>query len=335
MAKIAFLELEGWEEDIVKWELRDHDLILKHEKISDDIIDEISDVEMLSVFIYSKINGDILDRLPNLKAIMTRSTGYDHIDLEECKKRGIAVFNVPDYGSNTVAEFTFLLILSLVRKIRTIMEAKSGIDVHLELRGRDLKGKTIGIIGTGRIGSYVAKLAHAFGMRILAYDIYPRKELVERYGVKYVDLDTLLRNSDIVTLHLPYTKETHHIINRNNIKKMKKGALLINTARGGLIETEAIIEALDKGILGGVALDVIEGEWILVEEMDVVYGRRPFSVEELRKGIEVHILMNYPNVIITPHIAYNTWEALNRILETTINTIKGFLSGKELKNRII
>ncbi len=332
MAKIVFLELEGWEEPIIRRELSGHDLVLLKEKLAPEIISRISDTEILSIFIYSRITRDVLEQLPKLKAIVTRSTGYDHIDLDACRERGVEVYNIPDYGSNTVAEFTFLLIMALLRRLKEIQESKWFDPV--KLRGHELQGKTIGVVGTGRIGSYVVKLAHAFGMKILAYDIYPRKELVEKYGVRYVDLETLLKNSDIITLHLPLTKETYHLINRNNIHLIKRGAILVNTARGPLVETEALVEALDKGILAGAALDVIEGERVLREEMDIIYGRKEYSLEELKKGLEAHILMKYPNVIITPHIAYNTWEAVHRILDKTINTIKQVLEGKQPSNKV-
>ncbi|MEM2217663.1 MAG: NAD(P)-dependent oxidoreductase, partial [Thermofilaceae archaeon] len=168
------------------------------------------------------------------------------------------VFKVPDYGSSTVAEYTILLALMLMRKMKIIgfdsLPDKSSFSLE-RLRGRELAGKTIGIVGTGRIGSHVAKLAHAFGMKILAYDVLENEELKKLYGVLYVDLDALLSSSDIVTLHLPLTHETRHLINTRNITKIKQGAILINTSRGGLVETEALFEALDKGILAGAALD--------------------------------------------------------------------------------
>jgi len=336
VARIAFFELEGWEEPYIKRELGDHDLILERNPLTPEYLKELKDVDVLSVFIYSRIDEEVLSRLPKLRAIVTRSTGFDHIDTNACRNRGIAVFNVPAYGTSTVAEFIMLLILMLMRRIKDVERALQQPRFTVtEVRGHELAGKTIGIIGTGRIGSYVAKLAHAFGMKILAYDIRENEELKTRYGVRYVDLDTLLSSSDTITLHVPYTPQTHHLINRNNIKKVKKGAIIVNTARGGLIETEALIEALEAGIVGGAALDVVEGEWVLREENDIVHGSRSFSPEELRKGLEVHLLMKYPNVILTPHIAYNTWEAVQRILDTTIKTIKGFLEGKEMPNRVV
>ncbi len=308
---------------------------MKPEPLNLQNIGKAADAEILSTFIYSQIGREILDNMPKLKAIVTRSTGYDHIDLEACRERGVAVYNDPAYGTSTVAEFTIMLMLMLARKYRQIQNALAKPRyTPQELRGNELAGKTLGIIGTGRIGGHVARLAHALGMKILAYDLYPRKDLSQKYGVKYVDLDTLLSQSDIITLHIPYTPQTHHIINQQTISRMKPRALLINTARGALVDTEALIKALDQGRIGGAALDVIEGEWALKEEDDVLHGIRARGTEELRKALQAHLLSKYPNVILTPHIAYNTWEAVHRILETTIKTINGILQGKQPANRV-
>ncbi|MEM3137823.1 MAG: NAD(P)-dependent oxidoreductase, partial [Thermofilaceae archaeon] len=261
--QIAFFEIEGWEETQIRKALAGHDLIFNQKPLTLENTGAVKDSEIISVFIYSNVGPELLEKLPKLKAIITRSTGYDHIDLEACKNRGVTVFNVPDYGSSTVAEYTILLALMLMRKMKIIgfdsLPDKSSFSLE-RLRGRELAGKTIGIVGTGRIGSHVAKLAHAFGMKILAYDVLENEELKKLYGVLYVDLDALLSSSDIVTLHLPLTHETRHLINTRNITKIKQGAILINTSRGGLVETEALFEALDKGILAGAALDVVEGE---------------------------------------------------------------------------
>ena len=324
--KIAFLELEGWEEDIIRKRLSSHELYLSRDVLNEKILNEIKDIDILSVFINSKVDCDTLKALSNLRAIVTRSTGYDHIDVNICTRRGIKVYNIPDYGSNTVAVFTFLLILSLMRMIQNVIKYEA--TSHIELRGHDLKNKIIGVLGTGRIGTYVIKLAHAFGMKILAYDKYPKEELVKKYQVEYVDLETILKNSDIITLHLPYFKETHHIINSDNIKLIKEGVILVNTSRGGLIETKAIIEALESGKLNGVALDVIEAEKIMKFDNDIIYGSKTASFEELKNVLAAYKLKEYPQVILTPHIAYNTWEAVNRILEKTLTLIEEIARGK-------
>ena len=259
--------------------------------------------------------------MKNLKAIVTRSAGYNHIDLEYCKKKGIKVYNVPDYGDETVAEFTLLLILSVLRKMKKIMHEMwfSRSVNHEELEGKDLQGKTVGIIGTGRIGSKVIKLLSSFDVEILAYDVYPKEELIKKYGVKYTSLEELIKNSDVVSLHVPLLPSTRHLINKKNIKKFKKGAYLINTSRGEVVENEALLYGLNEGILSGAALDVIESEHILIDDQDI------FKEHSYKNALINHMLLKYDNVIITPHIAYNTSEAILRIIEKSAEHIKKIL----------
>lgn len=283
--------------------------------------------EVISPFVWSHISSDVLKKLPKLKLIATRSTGYDHIDLQTCKKRGIAVANVPFYGENTVAEHTFALILALSRKVHQAYFRTIKGDFSLEgLQGFDLKDKTLGIIGTGHIGIHAIRMAKGFGMNVLAYDVVKNNFLAETLGFSYVTFDQLLQKSDIISLHAPYRKETHHMINKGNIKKIKKGAILINTARGALVETEALALALDQGILSGAGLDVLEGEELIKEERQIL--SKEYPVDHLKTLLQNHILLNRENVVITPHIAFNSREAFHRILETTVNNINAFRSGK-------
>jgi D-lactate dehydrogenase len=334
--KIGFFELEGWEEKIIRENLSEteHELYFSNEKIEDVLLPEKNDFDIISIFVESHINVQVLNHFPNLKCITTRSTGYDHIDIEECKKRGIMVLFVPGYGDNTVAEFAFGLILNLTRKIyQAIDQIKEARNFDLKgLRGIDLKGKTIGIIGTGRIGREAIKIAKGFGMNILAYDAYPNEEFANQLGYKYVSLDELLANSDIISLHCPYLPSTHHLINKDNILKIKKGAYLINTARGSIVETEALVLALNQGILAGAGLDVLEEEGETKDELFTLSKKRP-NEEELKTMIENHILMKMPNVLITPHNAFNSKEALERILKTTLENILSFISGAP-KNQV-
>lgn len=270
----------------------------------------------------------VLDKLPNLKYIATRSTGYDHIDIAYCKSKNIVVTNVPEYGSNTVAEYTFALLLSLTRKIyQSVNQSKHLNFEHDQIRGVDLEGKTIGIIGLGKIGQHVLRIARGYGMKVMVYNRSQDQEVLKQYEFRYVDLDTLLQNSDIITLHLPLNDQTKHIINKENIMKFKKGSYLINTARGGLIETEAIMLGLDKGILEGVGLDVLEEEKELNEEVAILTSEYRSRVD-LKNLIYDHILINHPKVLITPHNAFNSKEALLRITNTTIENIQSFLTGK-------
>jgi D-lactate dehydrogenase len=262
-----------------------------------------------------------------LKLITTRSTGFDHIDLEKCKKQGITVCNVPSYGENTVAEHTFALILSLSRNMCKACIRRFEQNFSIEgLEGFDLKGKTIGVIGTGQIGLHVIRIAKGFGMNVLAYDVRQNKLLSEVLGFEYVALEDLLARSDVITLHVPYMKATHHLMNKDTFKLVKKGAILINTARGSIVDTEALIEALDNKILAGAGLDVFEGEEVIKEEKQLLYD--PKNLEVLNSLVKDHILLSKDNVVFTPHIAFYSKEALERILETTVENIVAFVSGK-------
>ncbi|MHB9024804.1 MAG: NAD(P)-dependent oxidoreductase [Armatimonadota bacterium] len=279
--------------------------------------------DILSVFIHSRVTRDRLDRMPNLRLVATRSTGYDHIDLEACNERGIPVSNVPRYGENTVAEHTFALILSLSRKIHKAYQRTVAGDFSLEnLEGFDLKGKTIGVVGAGSIGLHVIRIAKGFGMNVIAYDVKPSQLIAEVLGFEYVPLETLLAHADIISLHAPYLPSTHHMINAETIKMIKPGALLINTARGGLVDTEALIDALNQDIIAGAGLDVLEGEEMIEEEEQLLHA--PEASDQLRAALRRHLLLRRPDVVITPHMAFFSKEARERILDTTIANIRAF-----------
>lgn len=333
---ISFFELEKWEEKYFQDKLgktKSLSLNFLAKPLSVAVLKKIKDVNILAVFIYSKIDKKILDQLPSLKFITTMSTGFDHIDLATCRAKGIKVSNVPYYGENTVAEHTLALILALARRLPESIERIKTGDFSLKgLRGFDLKGKTIGIIGLGHIGEHVARMAKGFEMRILAYDPKKNIALAKKLKIKYVALNYLLKNSDIISLHTPYNKKTHHLINKGNIKIIKPGAYLINTARGGLVETEAIIIALKKNILAGAGLDVLEEECFIKEEKELL--SKPFQEKcNLKTVLQNHFLIQDPRVLVTPHNAFNSEEALIRILDTTIDNIKSYLIGK-LINRV-
>jgi D-lactate dehydrogenase len=288
------------------------------------------DTTHLVVFVYSKVTAEVLEKLPKLQAIFTMSTGYDHIDLEACKARGITVHSVPFYGENTVAEHTFALILALSRQLIPSVERAKTFDFNPDgLAGFDLRGKTLGIIGMGRIGSFVAKMAKGFNMNILAYDAYPKNEMAKEIGFEYISLEELLSNADIVSLHTAYRPETHHIINRKTIRLMKKGSYLINTARGGLIETSALIMGLEEGILAGAGLDVLEEECFIKEEKELL-SQAFLKTCDLQTVVQDHLLIQDHRVIVTPHNAFNSKEAILRILETTVENIQAQLKSEML-----
>jgi D-lactate dehydrogenase len=325
---ITFFELELWEKEFFEKNLKVHKLNFVNGHLDQKILPQIKDTELLVVFIYSHIDQKIISKLPKLKAIATMSTGFDHINLTDCKKKKIAVSNVPAYGDNTVAEHAFALILALSRKIvESVERTRKGSFSFEGLRGFDLKGRTIGVIGTGRIGRCVVQIAKGFGMNVLATDAFPNKEFSKQMNFKYVPLNNLLSNSDVITLHTPYTKETHHLINMNNVKKIKKGAVLINTARGRLVETHSLLYALDNEILSAAGLDVLEEECEIKEEKQLLSKiyQRSCNIATL---LEEHMLLEHDNVLITPHNAFNSKEAIQRILDTTLENVKGFVNKK-------
>ena len=263
--KIAFFELEQWEKDYFLKNLQNCEMQFIDDHLNRNNVDQIKNADAIGIFIYSIVNKKILDKLPNLKLVITLSTGFDHIDLKECKKRKITVCNVPHYGENTVAEHTFALILNLTRKIHKAYDRTVRGDFSLDgLRGTDLQGKTIGIVGTGSIGQHVARIAKGFDMEVIAFDKFKNPKLAKRLGLKYVSFDYLLKNSDIISLHVPYNKSTHHLINKKAVLKMKNGVLVVNTARGGIIDTSALLYGLNSGKIIGAGLDVLEGECFII-----------------------------------------------------------------------
>ena len=324
--KIGFFELEDWEEKILKTQFLNEELVFSTEKIDSDNLPKDTSYDILSIFIDSRIDKNVLSHFPNLKFVATRSTGYEHINLLDCKEKEILVSFVPGYAENTVAEYTFGLILNLTRKIyQAIDQVKSKEFFSIaNLRGIDLKDKTLGVIGVGRIGKEVIKLAKGFGMKVIAVNPSIDNLLAKSFGFTYVSLEDLLKNSDIITLHCPYNASTHHLINKNNIGLIKKGAFLINTARGGIVETEALVSALENGTIQGAGLDVLEGETDMKDELELL-PKKTASEEKLKTVLYDHMLIRMPNVLITPHVAFNSKEAMARIVNTTVENIQGFM----------
>lgn len=317
--KIAFFEITDLEKQKFIDAFGTDETVFFEDTIQNVEVEKFKDAETLCVFVHSELTKELLENLPNLKLICTRSTGTDHIDAEYCKEKNIAIKNVPFYGENTVAEHTFALILSLSRKIHmSYVRSIQGSFTTDGLQGFDLKDKTIGIIGGGRIGLHVARIAKSFGMHVRVYDIHQDTFLAELINFKYVSLEELLKTSDIVSLHVPLNKYTEHIINEDSLKLFKKGALLINTARGGLVDTDALLKALDNKTLSGAGLDVIEGEELLIEEN--IFNS---PIEKAAKLIVASKkLLDNENVVLTPHNAFNSIEAVNRIIDTTIENLK-------------
>lgn len=332
--KIGFVLLEGWEKRIVKSRLRGNSLVFLDEPLSLNNVGKLKDLEVLSIFIDAKIDQKLLAKMPRLKLLQTRSTGYDHIPIDVCKKKKIVVANIPSYGENTVAEHTFALILALSRKVHKSYLRTLRNDYSIDgLKGFDLKGKTIGVVGAGNIGKHVIRIARGFEMKVLVNDRHPDEFLAEEMNFKYTSMKDLLKDSDIISLHIPYTKENHHFIDKKFLGKMKKGSILINTSRGGIVDTCALIDSLKKGHLGGAGLDVIEGEEYIREEKQLLHQKDKARV--LEQVAKDHMLFNMDNVVFTPHIAFYSQEALDRIIDDTANTIKNFIGGKiDAKERV-
>ena len=317
--KIAFFEIRPGNKEFLEQALAGHQFYFSDQAVDAGTFPQtLLDVEVLSTHTQSKIDQNLIEKLPNLKLIATRTTGYDHIDLHTAQLKNIMVCNIPSYGENTVAEFAFALILIISRKIpqaldRVKRDRKFDFSA---LQGFDLKGKKIGVIGTGHIGAHAIQIAKGFLMEILAFDAYPNKQLEEQLQFKYVPLDKLLAESDIITLHVPYLPATHHLLNKDNFPKIKRGAVLINTSRGAVVESEALVQALKDGTLSAAGLDVLEDEEQLKKDIQDP-NSQSLNME----------LIKMDNVYITPHTAFNTAEAESRILETTVENIKSFVSG--------
>ncbi len=323
---ILFCEVEEWMKDYFTSRLSGFELEFTESKMQD--VAAGSSAEIVSIFVNSRVDVELLKNFPNLKLLATRSTGFDHIDNDACKKKNITVCNVPSYGEHTVAEFTFALLLALSRKIYpALSRVHQQGTFHTEgLKGFDLFGKTIGVIGTGRIGCHVIDIANGFGMQVLAYDPYPKKEMEQTCHMKYVSLEELLSKSDVITIHTPYMPSTHHLLNSTNMRSIKKGAVLINTARGAIVDTMALVESLSSGVLSGAALDVLEEEGHVGEEWQFMHANHP-KLAQMEALLADHQLLSLPNVLITPHNAFNTQEAMERILEVTIENIMHFQDG--------
>lgn len=278
-------------------------------------------------FVNDEIDRDTLSTLTEggTKLIALRSAGFNNVDLDAARELGIAVVRVPAYSPNSVAEHTVGLMLALNRKLhRAYNRVREGNFALDGLVGFDMVGKTVGIVGTGKIGMAVCQILRGFGCRIVGYDSYPSPDASES-GVEYMDMDDLYRAADIITLHLPLTPDTHHMINDEALAQMKPGVMLINTSRGALLDTSAVIRGLKSGQIGYLGLDVYE------EEEDIFF--QDLSSFILQDDVFARLL-TFPNVLITGHQAFFTQEALDAIAETTVGNIIAFARGEELVNAV-
>ena len=327
MAIIHIYDSQEDEKAIFEKGLASHTCTFYDTPISLETITE--NVEVISVFVSSCVTKSMLDKMPNLKLIACRSAGYNNIALREADKRGISVVIVPSYGEHTVAEYAFALLLTLSRKIpESIKSVKENVHTTPKsIRGTDLFGKKLGVIGTGKIGKKVISIARGFGMNVIAYDMHENKDDAHSLGFMYVTKEDLFKQSDIISLHAPLTPDTFHILNETAFSLMKEGVYIINTARGELIDTHALLVALNVSKVAGVGLDVVEGEELVKERSKIIEGSSRESTKLLEESFYISSLLKDDRVILTPHIAYNTFEAVSRITETTIENINKFFEG--------
>ena len=330
MAKLAFFDVDEQEQTILLRAFggdKTFEISFHQKSLDIHTAPLVKVVDGIGIFIQSHITQEVLDLLPQLRVIVAMSTGFDHIDLEACKTRNIMVCSVPTYGDNTVAEYAFGLIIALARKFKPTFErVEKGFFSRTGLMGMDLKGKTLGLIGIGRIGSHMAKFGWAFGMKVIAYDLKPNAKIAEEFGVMFMSLEEVLQQADVISLHVPYLPSTHHLINAKTLRLLKPTAIIVNTSRGKVVDTEAISATLREGRLGGVALDTFEGEKVWIEEEFL--KRDDLPAVTLREAIESFTIMRSERAILTPHNAYNTREALERILFTSAENFKAYFRGQ-------
>ena len=340
--KIVFVETEDDEQPFFVDSLAEHEV-----SFVDTLAEVPADAEIVSVFVNSRVDNAFFRTHPQVKLVASRSSSTDHFDFAAAKKRGVALASVPDYGAATVAEHTFALILGVVRKLRHCLASGRGKGSSERLRGMELHGKTIGVIGTGRVGLQVIRIAHGFGMKPVGYDMSPRPPMAQMLEFEYVTLERLLKISDIITLHVPLNAKTRHMLNARRIAKCKPGFILINTARGALVDIEALIAGLESGQVGGVGLDVLEDEKAFNADSAKLLGaqivqriqavatpggdpeRREERLRELQGLMRNRQLLAHPNVFFTPHVGFNSVEAIERINIGTVDNIRNFIAGNK------
>lgn len=317
--RVAWFDTEEWERDYLEEKGFDFEVDFFEQSLTPETKEKAEGYDAVTVFVSSQVTEEVIESL-DADIIACRSTGFDHVDLDAASENNIKVCNVPEYGGTTVAEHCFGLILSLSRKIYYgIRKVDNGDFSHEGLRGFDLKSKKFGVIGTGTIGQNVIRIANGFDMETIAHDPYPDHEAAEELGYEYVELDKLLKESDIISLNCPLTDSTHHLLSEEEFDKMDE-TIVVNTARGALIDTSALINALENNNVEAAGLDVLEEECYLEDDIEVL-GDLPDECDP-EIILEDHLLMERDDVLVTPHNAFNSIEALHRIEDTTIQNLE-------------
>ena len=330
MSKIAFFDTRSYDKEAFTKENEKfgYEIDFFDFKLNEKTALTAKGFDAVCVFVNDVVNADVISILKNcgIKIILLRCAGFNNVDLAAAEKAGIHVVRVPAYSPHAVAEHGAALLLSLTRHIPQAYLRTKTVNFNIEgLTGRDLFGLTAGVFGTGKIGQCMADILKGFGMKVICYDPFPNEKWAKEKGFSYVDIDTIFKESDVLSFHCPLTDETYHIVNHDNMKKMKSDAVIINTGRGALIDTKALVHALKHKHIGGAALDVYEEE--------SAFFFKDCSAEIIADDVLARLL-TFPNVLITGHQAFLTTTALSNIAEVTLNNFSSFLSGKELVNKV-
>jgi D-lactate dehydrogenase len=321
--KVAVFDAKSYDTD--SFERRNHSRFTFHyieAALTLDTVQTARGFKVVCIFVNDTCDAPVVAELASLgvEMIALRCAGFNNVDLRACQEHNLSVARVPAYSPYAVAEHTMGLMLMLNRKLhKAYQRVRAGYFVLEGLTGFDMHGKTIGVAGTGKIGQCVVDILLGFGCRVLAFDKFPNEQVAARDGVEYVDMDRLLRESDVITLHVPLFPETHYMVNESSIQKMKEGVMLINTSRGALVDTRALIDGLKSGKIGSAGLDVYE------EEAGVFF--QDLSSKVLTDDVLARLL-TFNNVVVTSHQAYLTHEALANIADTTLGNIEEYQQGK-------
>jgi len=326
--KIAFFSTKSYDrESFEKYNNQEHQLAFYKAQLNDQTVNLTSGYQAICVFVNDRVNAMIIKKLHKngVQIIALRCAGFNNVDLQAAAEVGIKVVRVPAYSPMAVAEHAVALIMTLNRKThKAYNRVREGNFAADRLTGFNLFGKTVGVIGTGKIGEAFCQIMLGFGCKVLAYDIYENEKLKLK-GIEYLPFEEVLKQSNIVSLHCPLNDHTHHIMNKTTFSKMKKGAMLINTSRGGLVDTKAVIKALKKGKIGYLGIDVYE------EEEELFF--QDLS-EQIITDDQIMRLMAFPNVLVTAHQGFLTNEALENIATITLENITNFEKGITLENEV-
>lgn len=327
MIKIAFFDTKDYDREMFdKYNSEyNYEITYFKTKLNEETAVLATGFDVVCIFVNDTANKVVLEKLKSLgvKLIALRCAGYNNVEISHLPS-GLGVVRVPAYSPYAVAEHTAGLLLALDRKVYKSYQRTKKYNFSLDgLLGFDIHGKTVGVIGTGKIGKVFINIMNGFGANVIAYDVYQDKKAEEELNFKYTTLDEIYKNADIISLHCPLTEENHNMINKDSIAKMKKGVILLNTSRGKLINAKDLVDCLEKGMIGGVGLDVFEDE----EE----YFLNDMSNSYIRDA-ELSILLSMPNVVITAHQAFFTKEALEKIVSTTLSNIKEYIETGKCKN---